>query len=184
MPRGCRLTPREWTRYLDACERGRLFFVYGEGLFARLNRWWQSRRLGGSWRTIPSHVGIVGAHRVAIESMPWRGPTRDFSVDRYLVGRGRMVMIGDVRCLHDGDDVERAHDALRIYMTRMPRRGYDYLSLLSYGRWQINGKTICSELAQVYVNDLCRRDTETLLGVDELILSGAWLARVTPIWRG
>lgn len=184
-PPDCRLTDAEWRTYREAAQRGRLFLTYGRSPFALFNRWWQGRRRGTKFGETPSHIGIVGSDRGAYESLLWRGPTRDFSLDRYLSRRGRCrLQIAEIAVGYDPKDMIRAFEALHHYMWRLPIRGYDWLSLLTYGTWQMNGRVICSELVQVYTNELLRHSSGYLLGVDELVLPVDWLRKVTVIWEG
>ena len=187
-PTDCRLTDCEWRTYREAAQRGNLFFNYGTGPFALFNRWWQTRRRATPFRQTPSHVGVVGANRGAYESVVGRGPTRDFSVDRYLLSTGGRLEIGEFTTGFDDRDVDRAFSALHHYMERLPRYWflpkYDYLSLLTYGAFQLNGAVICSEIVAYYSNELLRNSSGYMLSVDELVLPVDWLRKVTVIWEG
>lgn len=181
--KGSRLVSSQWAGYVAACQRGHLFFVMDNGAMGRVNRWYQARRLGQTPPPFaPSHIGVIGTARGAYESLWRRGPTRDYSVDRYLHGN-RALAIGKIRHAYGLADVDRALARLvRHIQTYQPH--YDWLSLVTLGRVQANNSMICSELVTVYVNELLRSNTQwALIAGDAMVLPWQWLEHVEIVWR-
>ncbi len=168
-PKNCRLTDDQWALYLTECQRGRMFFTIGGSLISRLDAWYQRTLLRKEkFDLIPTHVGIVGDERSAYESRPFRGPTRDFFVDDYTVGEGRLLIAEFFERVSE-DQIKGGIKALIRYMRDSPRH-YDFVSLLTCGYLQKNNAAICSEWAGRYINEVLRGFPEYYLQGDIMVL--------------
>jgi len=168
-PKNCRLSDREWLKYVEECQRGRLFFTNGHGLFSMFNRWYQHEIIGhSSFKLRATHVGVIGDERFAYEALPGRGLTRDFAIDRYTCGC-RKLMIGELRGCPTPDEIDNGFHSLLRYM-RTRRNGYDWLSIVTRGLWQQNGRVICSEATRNFVDAVMRFRPEYDISFDELTL--------------
>lgn len=169
-PKNCRLTLGAWDSYKTNCVRGRLFFTLGDSWLSWINRTYQRRFLGKSRLELtPSHVGIVGDERFAYESLVRRGPTRDFSIDRYTCGPSNRLIIADLDLPLSDIAITAGIQSMLRYM-RERRHKYDWLSLLSLGHFQMNNALICSEMAQIYINEVYRATPGYQFPVDQLVL--------------
>ncbi len=181
-PKRCRLSDREWLHYKTECKRGRLFFTVGGGLMGAVNRIYQRALLGWRAGDRPTHVGVIGDERFAYEALPLRGLTRDFCVDRYVRGNRRLV-IGELRYPLAPQMIDAGIRAMLRYM-RNRRGGYDFLSLLSFGLAQSNGRLICSEVVKIYADEALRYQRGWALEHDRLVLPWEWLDLVDVKFEG
>lgn len=181
-PVGCRLKDAEWRRYLDYCKQGNLFFTRGRSLLSRINHFYQRRLLGKAHELHADHVGVIGDARGAYESLVMRGPTRDRSLDRYLVGEGPELIIARLTGNYSDEDTKRAMLALIYYI--QGTRGYDWISLATRGALQMNNRAICSELVQVYINEVFKRDEQFQTKYDRLVLPDEIYKHVMVLWHG
>ncbi|MEN6532339.1 MAG: hypothetical protein ABFD89_01670 [Bryobacteraceae bacterium] len=176
--------------YLGAAIPGRIFFAEHLGFFGKVNKWYQRWRRDADGALppfpesgfIPTHVGIIGAGRTALESTMFSGPTVG-SLDRYLCPHYRLA-IGRPVYWHSKEDVERAllrlAEKIRNYDCKY---GYDWVSLLTCGLIQKNNAQICSELVTHFMNELLRENREWNLVDDEFVLPIDWLRVSSLTWR-
>ena len=164
-----RLPEKEYYEFFDKVDAGDIFFSSGDSFIDSVNRWYQKKLLRNKECGHVSHVGIIDDYGFMIESRGKIGPTRDFHISNRLEGKERKLIIGKVVYDHDNVDIERAISAILEYMTVVPR-GYDFMSLFSFGRIQSNNKVICSELVGFYLNNLLRANMDFTLIMDKLIL--------------
>lgn len=158
--------------YLEACQPGRLFFWEGTGPMSAINRFYQRRQLRKRGRFKEAHfghVGIIGDRRGAYESSftgARRGPSRDQSIDMYLKRKGTLVICEPI--WNDDEFTPREKDRgllnliTFIQQRAQSRFAYDWLSLATVGRVQMNNSAICSEMAGVYISaSIALRDAWT-----------------------
>lgn len=183
-PRDCRLSDREWVEYVAACQPGRLFFYEGDGWASDINHRFQNKILNAPVLNgpRPTHVGVIDRERLSVEATLAKGLTRNLSVDRLTVGKGKLY-IGELKPEPDAEDIQRGLDNLSRYIRKNPH-GYDWLSLVTFGKWQTNGDTICSECVKIYVDGVFRYRRAYVLTFDELVLPYQFLDYVKIHFEG
>ena len=181
-PAKCRLTQAEWEKYLDACQRGNLFFYRGVSLVGALNFCYQKWILKKKTKFQPTHVGVIGDERFAYEALFFDGLTRNESVDRYLNGSGRL-MIGRLKAQPTPAEVQQGILCLLRAMREKKIR-YDWISLISLGLVQSNGRMICSEAVQEYMKGTLQYRNDFVLRPAEFVLPWQFVPYVDVLWEG